>query len=116
MPGFELFEDAECKEANDVLESGVLMGYGFERAKNGPRKAKELEPEFQENLGVKYAQLTKFSLKYQILNGLQDLNATKLPKADDLMSRIMSCFKRSWTEEELQERSANMIVTIKSVL
>ena len=29
MPGFELFGDAERKEVNDVLDSGVLMRYGF---------------------------------------------------------------------------------------
>lgn len=58
MPGFELFGDAERKEVNDVLESGVLMRYGFDAARNGHWKAKELEEELQENLGVKHAQLT----------------------------------------------------------
>jgi len=58
MPGFELFGDAEGKEVNDVLESGVLMRYGFDGARNGHWKAKELEQELQNNLGVKHAQLT----------------------------------------------------------
>ena len=58
MPGFELFGDAERKEVNDVLESGVLMRYGFDGARNGHWKAKELEQELQHNLGVKHAQLT----------------------------------------------------------
>ena len=58
MPGFELFGDAERKEVNDVLESGVLMRYGFDGARNGHWKAKELEQELQNTLGVKYAQLT----------------------------------------------------------
>jgi 8-amino-3,8-dideoxy-alpha-D-manno-octulosonate transaminase len=58
MPGFELFGDAERKEVNDVLESGVLMRYGFDGARNGHWKAKELEQELQNNLGVKHAQLT----------------------------------------------------------
>ena len=58
MPGFELFGDAERKEVNDVLESGVLMRYGFDGARNGHWKAKELEQELQKNLGVKHAQLT----------------------------------------------------------
>ena len=58
MPGFELFGAAERKEVNDVLESGVLMRYGFDGARNGHWKAKELEQELQENLGVKHAQLT----------------------------------------------------------
>ncbi|OUS12261.1 L-glutamine--2-deoxy-scyllo-inosose aminotransferase KanB, partial [Nonlabens dokdonensis] len=43
---------------NDVLESGVLMRYGFDGARNGHWKAKELEQELQDNLGVKHAQLT----------------------------------------------------------
>ena len=47
MPGFELFGDAERKEVNDVLESGVLMRYGFDGARNGHWKAKELEQELQ---------------------------------------------------------------------
>ncbi len=58
MPGFELFGDAERKEVNDVLESGVLMRYGFDGARNGHWKAKELEQELQDRLGVKHAQLT----------------------------------------------------------
>lgn len=58
MPGFELFGDAERKEVNDVLESGVLMRYGFDGARNGHWKAKELEQELQKKLGVKHAQLT----------------------------------------------------------
>lgn len=58
MPGFELFSDLERKEVNDVLESGVLMRYGFDGARNGHWKAKELEQEIQKTLNVKYAQLT----------------------------------------------------------
>jgi hypothetical protein len=34
MPGFELWSDKERKEVNDVLETGILMRYGFD----GPRK------------------------------------------------------------------------------
>lgn len=58
MPGFELFGDAERKEVNDVLESGVLMRYGFDGMRNGHWKAKELETELQNQLNVKHAQLT----------------------------------------------------------
>ena len=35
MPGFELFGKAERQEVNDVLESGVLMRYGFDGLRNG---------------------------------------------------------------------------------
>lgn len=58
MPGFELFSDLERKEVNDVLESGVLMRYGFDGVRNGHWKAKELEQEIQKTLNVNYAQLT----------------------------------------------------------
>lgn len=57
MPGFELFGDAERKEVNDVLESGVLMRYGFDAMRNGHWKARALETELQERLQVKHAQL-----------------------------------------------------------
>jgi len=58
MPGFELFGAAERKEVNDVLDSGVLMRYGFDGMRNGHWKAKELERELEKKLNVKYAQLT----------------------------------------------------------
>lgn len=57
MPGFELFGDQERKEVNDVLESGVLMRYGFDGMRNGHWKAKELETALREELKVKHAQL-----------------------------------------------------------
>ncbi len=58
MPGFEFFGDAERKEVNDVLDSTVLMRYGFDGMRNGHWKAKELERELQKRLNVNYAQLT----------------------------------------------------------
>lgn len=57
MPGFELFGSSERKEVNEVLETGVLMRYGFDGMRNGQWKAKELEKELQECLDVKHAQL-----------------------------------------------------------
>ncbi|GAA3787694.1 DegT/DnrJ/EryC1/StrS family aminotransferase [Corallibacter vietnamensis] len=57
MPGFESFGDAERKEVQDVLDSGVLMRYGFDGMRNGHWKAKELEQALQEKLEVKHAQL-----------------------------------------------------------
>ena len=57
MPGFELFGEAERKEVNDVLESGVLMRYGFDDMRNGHWKAKALEKELEQSLQVKHAQL-----------------------------------------------------------
>ncbi|MES2882653.1 MAG: DegT/DnrJ/EryC1/StrS family aminotransferase, partial [Bacteroidota bacterium] len=55
MPGFELWGDAERKEVNDVLNTGVLMPYGFDGARNGVWKAKELEQEICSRFGCSYA-------------------------------------------------------------
>lgn len=57
MPGYELWSDAERKELMDVVESGVLMRYGFDAARNGHWKAKELEEEICGYFGCGYAQL-----------------------------------------------------------
>ncbi len=57
MPGYELFGAQERKEVNDVLESGILMRYGFDGARNGVWKAKELEQEICNVFGSGHAQL-----------------------------------------------------------
>ena len=57
MPGFELFGDAERKEVNDVLDSGVLMRYGFDGLRKGHWKAKDLEKAIRERFDVHHAQL-----------------------------------------------------------
>jgi 8-amino-3,8-dideoxy-alpha-D-manno-octulosonate transaminase len=58
MPGFELFGEEERKEVNDVLETGILMRYGFDGPRKGIWKAKELEQAITDRFGCKYAQLT----------------------------------------------------------
>lgn len=58
MPGFELWSDKERKELNDVLQSGILMRYGFDGMRNGHWKSKELEAAICETFGCRYAQLT----------------------------------------------------------
>jgi len=58
MPGFEFFGAEERKEVNDVLESGIIMRYGFDGQRNGHWKAKELEQALCGKLNVSYAQLT----------------------------------------------------------
>lgn len=58
MPGFELFGEAERKELNDVMESGIMMRYGFDHLRNGHWKAKELEAAICQVFGVANAQLT----------------------------------------------------------
>ena len=58
MPGFELWSDAERKEVNDVLETGILMRYGFEGPRKGIWKSVELEQAICKTFGAKHAQLT----------------------------------------------------------
>lgn len=57
MPGFELFGDLERNEVKDVLDSGVLMRYGFDTMRNGHWKAKSLESELKTYFKVNHAQL-----------------------------------------------------------
>lgn len=57
MPGFEKFSDLERKEVNDVLETGILMRYGFDGMRNNIFKARDLEAEIQEKFNVQHAQL-----------------------------------------------------------
>ncbi|NDC41706.1 MAG: DegT/DnrJ/EryC1/StrS family aminotransferase [Chitinophagia bacterium] len=57
MPGYELFGAQERKEVNDVLETGILMRYGFDGARKGIWKAKELEAELCTTFGCNHAQL-----------------------------------------------------------
>ena len=58
MPGYEFFGEEERKEINDVMDTGILMRYGFDGMRNGMWKSKELEKEICNTFGCKYAQLT----------------------------------------------------------
>ncbi|MEI9912545.1 MAG: DegT/DnrJ/EryC1/StrS family aminotransferase [Bacteroidota bacterium] len=58
MPGFEFWGAEEKKEVNDVLETGILMRYGFDGPRKGIWKSKELEDAICKTFGSKYAQLT----------------------------------------------------------
>jgi 8-amino-3,8-dideoxy-alpha-D-manno-octulosonate transaminase len=58
MPGFELFGEEERKEVNDVLSTGILMRYGFDAARKGNWKSRELEQDLCTKLQCRYAQLT----------------------------------------------------------
>ena len=57
MPGFEVFGDEERKQVNDVLESGILMRYGFDGMRNNHWKAKEFEIAFAKRMQSQYCQL-----------------------------------------------------------
>ena len=58
MPGYETWGAEERKELNDVLETGILMRYGFDGPRKNIWKAKELEQAICSTFGVQYAQLT----------------------------------------------------------
>ena len=53
-----MFGAEEKKEVNEVLETGILMRYGFDGARNGMWKSKELEQAICSRFGTQYAQLT----------------------------------------------------------
>jgi 8-amino-3,8-dideoxy-alpha-D-manno-octulosonate transaminase len=58
MPGFEFFGEEERREVNDVLSTGILMRYGFDAARKGIWKSRELEQALCARLNCGYAQLT----------------------------------------------------------
>ncbi len=57
MPGYEFFGEEERNEVNDVLETGILMRYGFDGARKNNWKAKEMEAAVCTTFGCRYAQL-----------------------------------------------------------
>ena len=57
MPGFEYFGEEERKHVNDIMETGILMRYGFDNPRKGIWKAKELEAAICKTFGCKYTQL-----------------------------------------------------------
>lgn len=57
MPGYELWSDQERNQVNDVLNTGILMRYGFDGMRNGIWKSKELEAAICQTFGTKHAQL-----------------------------------------------------------
>lgn len=57
MPGFEVFGAEERKQVNDVLETGVLMRYGFDGMRNNHWKAKEFEKAFAKRMQTEHCQL-----------------------------------------------------------
>lgn len=57
MPGFELFGEEERKEVNEVLETGILMRYGFDGVRKDRWKAKSFERSFSTRMGIAHTQL-----------------------------------------------------------
>lgn len=58
MPGYELWSDQERIEVNEVLNTGILMRYGFDGPRKGIWKSKELEAAICQTFGCSHAQLT----------------------------------------------------------
>ncbi|MDR1965263.1 MAG: DegT/DnrJ/EryC1/StrS family aminotransferase, partial [Synergistaceae bacterium] len=57
MPGWELFDENERREINEVMETGILMRYGFAGIRKNRWKALELEAEICRKSGAKHALL-----------------------------------------------------------
>ncbi|MDR2361876.1 MAG: DegT/DnrJ/EryC1/StrS family aminotransferase [Prevotellaceae bacterium] len=57
MPGFELFDHAEREQLQDVMDTGILMRYGFNGLRKGHWKAKEMEAAIARTAGVRHALL-----------------------------------------------------------
>ena len=55
MAGAELIGKEEIKEIMDVLETGILMRYGFDKERKGVFKVREFEEAFARYCGAKYA-------------------------------------------------------------
>jgi len=55
MPGFELMGPEELKEVMDVMETGILMRYGFDNERKGVFKVRQFEEEFARYCGAGYS-------------------------------------------------------------
>lgn len=55
MAGAELIGKEEIKEIMDVLETGILMRYGFDKERKGVYKVREFEQAFAKYCGTEYA-------------------------------------------------------------
>ena len=57
MPGFELFDEAEKQQINEVMEKGFTFRYNFDAMRQGVWKAREMEQLLCDKLKVKHAHL-----------------------------------------------------------
>lgn len=57
MPGFELFDETEKQQVNEVMEKGFTFRYNFDGMRNDVWKARELENMICDTLQVKHAHL-----------------------------------------------------------
>jgi 8-amino-3,8-dideoxy-alpha-D-manno-octulosonate transaminase len=60
---------------------------------------------------------TLYPLSQEVKEGLSYLKNKTFPKSDHYIGRNISCLiKLSWTEEEVREKSQNMVTIIKSIV
>ncbi|RUM92474.1 MAG: L-glutamine--2-deoxy-scyllo-inosose aminotransferase KanB [Thiomicrospira sp.] len=57
MPGFELFDETEKQQVNEVMEKGFTFRYNFDGMRNDVWKARELESMICDTLQVNHAHL-----------------------------------------------------------
>ncbi len=57
MPGFEIFDEQEKQQVNEVMEKGFTFRYNFDGMRNDVWKAKELEGLICKSLNVNHAHL-----------------------------------------------------------
>jgi len=57
MPGYEMWGAEERREVEEVLETGILMRYGFDGPRRGRWKARELEAALCQRTGAAHAQV-----------------------------------------------------------
>lgn len=57
MPGFEVFDDAEKQQVQEVMDKGFTFRYNFDGMRNDVWKARELETMICKSLNVKHAHL-----------------------------------------------------------
>ena len=55
MSGFEFIGEDERRHVQEVLDSGVLMRYGFDGARHGQWKCRELEQQLATKFGARHA-------------------------------------------------------------
>jgi len=57
MPGFEIFDESEKQQVNEVMDKGFTFRYNFDGMRNDVWKARELESMICETIKVKHAHL-----------------------------------------------------------
>lgn len=57
MPGFELFDETEKQQIQEVMEKGFTFRYNFDGIRNDVWKAKELENMIQSSLDIRHVHL-----------------------------------------------------------